>query len=80
LRVITCHFPDKVVETLDLLVETKIFPNRSEAIRFAVRDFLKEENQKEAIKQVKAYCNLMKNRSIDPDYILHLFKEWLSNG
>ena len=80
MRVITCRLPDKDVEALNLLVTTKIFPNRSEAIRFAVRDFLKEENQKEAIEQVKAFCNIMKGRSIDPESILNIFKEWLTNG
>ena len=37
----------------------------------------REEKQSEAIKQVKAFCNIFKGQSIDPDSILNIFKEWL---
>ena len=80
MRVITCRLPDKDVESLQQLIRNKHYPNRSEAVRAAIRDFLKEENQKEAIEQVKAFCNIMKGRSIDPESILNIFKEWLVNG
>lgn len=80
MKLITCHFTEKDLAALDQLAKTRIFPSRSEAIRSAVRDLLKEENQKEAIKQVKAFCNIMKGRSIDPDNILQIFKECLVNG
>ena len=80
MRVITCHFPEKDVDSLNRLVDNGHFPNRSEAIRFAVRDLLKAENQNEAIKQVKAFCNIFKGQSIDADSILQIFKEWSVNG
>lgn len=41
--VLTIHLPRPWVEALDILVrEKKAYPNRSEAIRMAVRDLLKE--------------------------------------
>ena len=80
MKFLTCWIPEKDFESLNHLVETKHFSNRSEAVRAAIRDLLKEENQKEAIKQVKAFCNIMKGRSIDPESILNIFKEWLTNG
>ena len=39
---ITIRLPKEMVEVLDFLVEVNDFPNRSEAIRQAVRDLLYE--------------------------------------
>ena len=80
MKLITCWLPEKTVESLQQLIRNKHYPNRSEAVRAAIRDFLKEEKQKEAIEQVKAFCSIMKGRSIDPESILNIFKEWLTNG
>jgi len=43
MRMITLHLPIPYIEALDQLVEEKMYPNRSEAIRMAIRDLLKQE-------------------------------------
>lgn len=43
MRLITVHLPEEAVEGLDELVRAKKYPNRSEAIRYAIRDLLREE-------------------------------------
>ena len=43
MKVITIHIPEAYLEGLDYLVEAKIYPNRSESIRIAIRDLLKTE-------------------------------------
>ena len=43
MKLITIHLPEPYIQALDQLVNEKMYPNRSEAIRFAVRDMLKEE-------------------------------------
>ena len=43
MKLITVHLPNNQVSGLDELVRSGRYPNRSEAIRFAIRDMLKEE-------------------------------------
>lgn len=43
MRLVTVHLPVEFLEGLDELVRQKRYPNRSEAIRVAVRDLLKDE-------------------------------------
>ncbi len=43
MRLITLHVPEQYVEGLEKLVASKLYPNRSEAIRIAIRDLLKRE-------------------------------------
>ncbi|RLF16331.1 MAG: transcriptional regulator [Thermoprotei archaeon] len=43
LKIITVHLPEGYIKGLDQLVEAKLYPNRSEAIRVAVRDLLRKE-------------------------------------
>ena len=43
MRLITLHLPEQYIESLEGLVKDKRYPNKSEAIRFAVRDLLKDE-------------------------------------
>jgi Arc/MetJ-type ribon-helix-helix transcriptional regulator len=43
MHLITVHLPEAYLEGLDSLVDEHIYPNRSEAIRVAVRDLLKTE-------------------------------------
>ena len=38
LRPVTVHLPEAYIEALDLLVRRRLYPNRAEAIRMAVRD------------------------------------------
>lgn len=42
-KLITCHLPTAYIEGIEKLVEDEIYPNRSEAIRVAIRDLLKNE-------------------------------------
>lgn len=43
MKLITVHLPNDQVTGLDELVRSGRYPNRSEAIRFAIRDMLKDE-------------------------------------
>ncbi len=43
LKLVTVHLPEAYIEGLEKLVAAKIYPNRSEAIRVAIRDLLKRE-------------------------------------
>jgi Arc/MetJ-type ribon-helix-helix transcriptional regulator len=43
MRLIAVHLPEKIVEDIQRLVEKGLYPNRSEAIRNAIRDLLKRE-------------------------------------
>lgn len=43
LKLITINLPQAYIDGIEKLVEEEIFPNRSEAIRIAVRDFCKKE-------------------------------------
>jgi len=42
-KVVTVHLPEVYLEVIDELVRRKLYPNRAEAIRTAVRDFIMEE-------------------------------------
>ncbi len=43
MKVVTVHLPEVYIEAIDELVRRRIYPNRAEAIRMAVRDFIREE-------------------------------------
>jgi len=43
MKVVTVHLPEAYIDALDELVRRKMYPNRAEAIRMAVRDFIKNE-------------------------------------
>ncbi|MHA2296167.1 MAG: ribbon-helix-helix domain-containing protein [Candidatus Hodarchaeales archaeon] len=43
MRIITVHLPEQFISGLDELVRMERYPNRSEAIRYSVRDLLKTE-------------------------------------
>jgi antitoxin ParD1/3/4 len=43
MKMITVYIPETYIETLDLLVNEDLFPNRSEAIRTAIRDLIRNE-------------------------------------
>ncbi len=43
MEIITLHLPKSYLEGLEKLISWGIYPNRSEAIRVAVRDLLKQE-------------------------------------
>lgn len=43
MRLIAVHLPDRIVDDIQRLVDNGLYPNRSEAIRIAIRDLLKRE-------------------------------------
>jgi len=43
MKLVTVHLPEKFLEALDTLVAEGRYPNRSEIIRIAIREFLREE-------------------------------------
>ncbi|MGY5873248.1 MAG: ribbon-helix-helix domain-containing protein [Candidatus Thorarchaeota archaeon] len=43
MKLVTLHIPEQYVEGLERLVANNLYPNRSEAIRIAIRDLLKRE-------------------------------------
>ena len=40
MKLVTLYLPERYLKELDQLVAEKFYPNRSEAIRFAIRDLL----------------------------------------
>ena len=42
-KLITCHLPEAYLSGIEELVNLNVYPNRSEVIRVAIRDLLKEE-------------------------------------
>jgi len=45
MKIITINLPEKYLAAIQVLNDLGIYPNRSEAIRSALRQFLKEELQ-----------------------------------
>ena len=43
MRLIAVHLPERIIEDIQKLVNRGLYPNRSEAIRCAIRDFLRDE-------------------------------------
>lgn len=43
MRLIAVHLPDRILTDIEQLVTKGLYPNRSEAIRIAIRDLLKRE-------------------------------------
>ncbi|MCX8205088.1 MAG: ribbon-helix-helix domain-containing protein [Candidatus Nezhaarchaeota archaeon] len=43
LRVVSVHLPEAYIDGLNKLIDLKLYPNRSEAIRAAIRDLLRKE-------------------------------------
>jgi len=43
MKLVTLNLPEAYIDGLEKLVQEEIYPNRSEAIRLAVRDFLRKE-------------------------------------
>lgn len=51
MSLISVHVPKRMLEELDELVRRGIYPNRSEAIRAAIRELLYKESLKPVAKQ-----------------------------
>jgi len=45
MKVVTVHLPEAYLEAIDELVKKKLYPNRAEVIRMAVRDLIRREAQ-----------------------------------
>jgi Arc/MetJ-type ribon-helix-helix transcriptional regulator len=52
MMLISVHIPRRMLEGLDELAKSGLFPSRSEAIRVAVRDLLIKEREKRARREV----------------------------
>ena len=55
MKVITINLPDIYLNGIEKLVQEDIYPNRSEAIRAAVRDFVLKEIHKEVMKKPRFF-------------------------
>jgi len=53
MKLITLYLPTKYIESLDQLVAEGFYPNRSEAIRLAVRDLIGDMNRFGIISNLK---------------------------
>ena len=57
MRPVTVHLPEAYIEALDQLVRRRLYPNRAEAIRMAIRDLIinelafKPEAEKTVVKE-----------------------------
>ncbi|MFX1243380.1 MAG: ribbon-helix-helix domain-containing protein [Promethearchaeota archaeon] len=54
MKLITVNLPEAYVNGIEKLIVEKLYPNRSEAIRIAVRDLLKKELWESNSPQMKA--------------------------
>ncbi|MHA2408441.1 MAG: ribbon-helix-helix domain-containing protein [Candidatus Ranarchaeia archaeon] len=54
MKLITFHLPEQCFSGLDELVKLRLYPNKSEAIRAAVRDLLNRELDQPLITYLKA--------------------------
>ena len=43
MKVVTVHLPEAYLEAIDELVKRRLYPNRAEVIRMAVRDLIRRE-------------------------------------
>jgi Arc/MetJ-type ribon-helix-helix transcriptional regulator len=43
MKLVSIYLPEVYLKALDRLVELKLYPNRAEAIRFAIRDLILKE-------------------------------------
>lgn len=43
MKLITLYLPEPYIKALDRLVKRKMYPNRAEAIRFAIHDLINSE-------------------------------------
>lgn len=50
MRAILTLYPTRLIEQLDAIVAAGKYPNRAEAIRFAVRDLVKSESEEKTRK------------------------------
>ena len=48
MTVITFHIPEAWLEAIDQIIRKRIFPNRAEFIRAAVREYIMEWMEREA--------------------------------
>ena len=53
MMLISVHIPRRMLEELDELAKSGLFPSRSEAIRVAVRDLLTKEREKRARREAR---------------------------
>jgi Arc/MetJ-type ribon-helix-helix transcriptional regulator len=52
-KLVTINIPQAYLDGIEQLVEEEIYPNRSETIRIAIRDFLRKEYNGQQIFRIK---------------------------
>lgn len=60
MRLIAVHLPEKLLEDIQRLVAKGQYPNRSEAIRIAIRDLLKHELWQRSVKSPESLNEVMR--------------------
>ena len=63
MRLVTVHLPAEYLSDLDELVRQQRYPNRSETIRVAIRDLLREELWRSNQPQLQSY-NILHNYNL----------------
>jgi len=53
MRIISVQLPQNLINALDMLVKRGVYPNRSEAIRVAIRDLIRRELYQTEISEEK---------------------------
>ena len=53
MKLVTLTIPQAYLDGIEHLVEQEIYPNRSETIRIAIRDFLRKEYNGQQIFKIK---------------------------
>ena len=56
MKLVTFHLPETCFSGLDDLVKLRLYPNKSEAIRAAIRDLLNRELDQPLIKYLQAWA------------------------
>ncbi|MBN2155131.1 MAG: ribbon-helix-helix protein, CopG family [Candidatus Lokiarchaeota archaeon] len=53
MKLVTLNIPQVYLDGIERLVEQEVYPNRSETIRIAIRDFLRKEYNGQQIFKIK---------------------------
>lgn len=80
MKIITIMLPEPYIKALEVLVGEGRYPNRSEAVRTAVRDFIKEEFSQNWLERVKDKEELVINENNNTEASDLIFKELNKKG
>jgi len=81
MRAIKLNIPEDDMKKLDELVEAKFYPNRSEAIRFAIHDITKPPPRVDHIDKLLELCVKWNKREVEGDKAMYeIYKLFWSFG